>query len=94
MGKKAGWAVILNKKTGYELTTVHHRPPKKLTATSSMRPNKAEGSSQAGSLKKRESSNYYPLPDDCWVCRDVMSACIRECEFFFISLFFLLTDIL
>ena len=41
--------VVLNKKTGYELTTVHHRPPKKLMAS----PNKAEGSSQAGSSKKR-----------------------------------------
>ena len=65
--------VVLNKKTGYELTTVHHRPPKKLMVS----PNKAEGSSQVGSSKKRESGNYCPLPDYCWVCQDVKSACLR-----------------
>ena len=73
--KKYGWVVVLNKKMGYDLTMVHHRPPKKMTATSSKSPSKAEGSSQ-GSSKKREGDNYYPLPDDCWVCQDVKSTCI------------------
>ena len=68
------WAVVLNRKTGYNLTTVHHRPLKKLASTSSMSPSKAVGSSQAGGLR---SNNYYPLPDNCWVCRDVKSTCIR-----------------
>ena len=60
--------VVLNKKMGYDLTMVHHRPLKKLASTSSMSPSKAGGS---------RSNNYYPLPDNCWVCRDVKSACIR-----------------
>ena len=75
-GKKDGWAVVLNKKMGYELTMIHHSPPKKLSVTSSMSTNKVESSSQAGSSKKREGNNYYPLPDDYWVCQDVKSVCI------------------
>lgn len=58
----------LNKKTGYELTTVHHRPPKKMMVTSSKSPDKVEDSSKVGSSMKREGSKYYPLPGDCWVC--------------------------
>ena len=71
------WAIVLDRRTVYDLTTVHHRPPKKTTSTSTSSPRKAAGSSKAGPSKKREGSNYYPLPDDCWMCRDVKSACIR-----------------
>ena len=71
------WAIVLDRRAGYDLTTVHHRPLKKTTSTSTSSPSKAAGLSKAGPSKKREGSNYYPLPDDCWVCRDVKSACIR-----------------
>ena len=71
------WAVVLNRRTGYDLTTVQHRPLKKTVSTSTKSPSKVAGSSKAGPSRKREGSNYYPLPDDCWVCRDVKSTCIR-----------------
>lgn len=60
--------VILNKKTGYELTMVHHRPPKKITVMRLQSPDKVEGLSKVGGSMKREGSKYYPLPGDCWVC--------------------------
>ena len=71
------WAIVLDRRTGYDLTTVQHRPPKKTTSSSMKSPSKAAGLSKAGPSRKREGSNYYPLPDNCWVCRDVKSTCIR-----------------
>ena len=77
-GSQGGkWAIVLDRRTGYDLTTVQHRPPKKTASSSTKSPSKAAGLSKAGPSRKREGSNYYPLPDDCWVCRDVKSACIR-----------------
>ena len=67
----------MNRRTWYDLTTVQHRPPKKTASMNTKSPSKTAGSSKAGPSRKREGSNYYPLPDDCWVCWDVKSACIR-----------------
>ena len=66
------WAVMLNRRMGYNLTTVHHRPPKKMTSTSTKSPRRQRDRVRRG-LQRREWATIITLCLTIVGCADSVS---------------------